>query len=114
MHRQKRWRRFGASLLLVVFLVVTKEYIITLQNRPKWGTVKEEMYEGQMVLVADPDAPRTHWNLARIEEKLPSTDNITRRYMVKMPNGHILERHHNVLVPLELEYQDEKEENVSL
>ena len=83
------------------------EYITTLQNRPKWGAVRDEMYEGQLVLVAGPDLPRTHWNLGRIEEKMPSLDNITRRYMVRMPNGHVLERHHNILVPLELEYKDE-------
>ena len=87
------------------------EYIVTLQNRPKWGSVRDEMYEGQLVLVSGPDIPRTHWNLGRIEEKVPSSDGITRRYRVKMTNGHVLERHHNILVPLELEYQDEKEGN---
>ena len=85
-----------------------EEYIVTLQNRPKWGAVKEEMYEGQLVLVAEPNMPRTHWNLGRVEEKVPSPDGITRRYKVKMTNGHVWERHHNVLVPLELEYKDEK------
>ena len=36
-------------------------------------------------------------------EKLPSPDLITRRYRVKLPDNRECERHHNVLVPLELE-----------
>ena len=47
------------------------------------------------------DIPRTQWNLGRVEDKIPSTDHITRRYKIQMPDGRTFERHHNLLVPLE-------------
>ena len=64
---------------------------------------------GQLVLVSGPDKPRTQWNLGRVEEKMPSTDQITRRYKIRMPDGRTFERHHNLPIPLELEYGDEKD-----
>ena len=73
------------------------------------GESPNELYEGQLVLISGPDTPRTHWNLGRVEGKVPANDQITRRYKIRMPNGNVLERHHNLLVPLELEYGDERE-----
>ena len=41
--------------------------------------------------------------LGRMDKKLPSHDNVPRRYIVRLPDGCTSEQHHNVLVPLELE-----------
>ena len=70
--------------------------------------VKDTFYVGQIILLSDPVVPRTQWNLGRILEILPSSDGIPRRYKVKMIDGRILERHHNRLIPLELEDKDVK------
>ena len=86
------------------------EYLVTLQNRPKWLKVKDTFYVGQIILLSDPVVPRTQWNIGRILEILPSSDGIPRRYKVKMIDGRILERHHNRLIPLELEEKDVKKE----
>ena len=82
-----------------------KEYLITLRTRQKWHKYQTEFYVGQLVLISGPNTPRTHWNMGRVEEKLQSVDGITRRYKVKLSDGRVFERHHNVLVPLELEYE---------
>ena len=89
----------------------TKEYLLTLQDRPKWVKIQKELYLGQLVLISEPNLPRTHWRLGRVESKLPSLDLITRRYKIKLPDGRFLERHHNVLIPLELEYETGKGDN---
>ena len=83
----------------------TTEYLTTLQNRQKWHKSQEEFYLGQLVLISGPNAPRTQWHIGRVEEKLPSLDSITRRYRIRLPDGRVLERHHNVLVPLEMEHE---------
>ena len=87
------------------------EYLVTLRNRQKWLKVQKELYIGQLVLISGPNTSRAKWPLGRVEDKLPAIDGITRRYMIRMPEGNVLERHHNLLVPLELEYPA-LEENV--
>ena len=79
------------------------EYLANLRTRQKWHKTQTEFYIGQLVLIAGPDLPRTHWRIGRVMEKLPFPDLITRRYRVKLPDNRECERHHNVLVPLELE-----------
>ena len=79
------------------------EYLITLLKRSKWHKTQQDLYIGQLVLIAGPDKPRTHWQIGRVDKHLPSHDNVLRRYIVKLPDGRTFERHHNALVPLELE-----------
>ena len=68
-----------------------EEYLVSLRDRQKWGKAQTELYEGQLVLISGPDTPRTHWNLGRVEGKVPANDQITRRYKIRMPNGNVLE-----------------------
>ena len=79
------------------------EYLMSLLKRSKWHKTQQDLYIGQLVLIAGPDKPRTHWQLGRVDKQLPSHDNVSRRYIVKLPDGRTFERHHNVLIPLELE-----------
>ena len=79
------------------------EYLTQLGNRPKWKNYQTPFYDGQVVIVVDSHAPRTHWNLGVVTGALPSDDGIPKRYLVRISSGKIIEKHHNRLVPLELE-----------
>ena len=79
------------------------EYLSVLQNRTKWHKIQTPLYDNQIVLMVENNAPRTNWNLGIITGALPSEDGLPRRYMVRMGNGKVVERHHNRLIPLELE-----------
>ncbi|VDL84225.1 unnamed protein product [Nippostrongylus brasiliensis] len=64
--------------------------------------------QGMVVLLADPNLPRNTWKMGRISALKESTDNAVREVELKMPNGRTLRRPVNVLVPLEL--QDEEQQ----
>ena len=76
-----------------------EEYLTALRERQKWHKVQKKFHIGQLVLIAGPDKPRTHWQIGRIDDKLPSSDTITHCYMVKTAEGSTLQRHHNTLIP---------------
>ncbi|XP_032235493.1 uncharacterized protein LOC116617159 [Nematostella vectensis] len=61
----------------------TSEYLPTLMERTKWTTVRENLKEGDVVLLADENFRRGEWPLARVMEVLPSSDGRVRSAMVK-------------------------------
>ena len=82
------------------------EYLTVLQNRSKWKCFQIPLFDGQLVLMVESNAPRTDWNMGIVVGALPSDDGIPRRYSVRMANGKVVERHHNRLIPLELEGEE--------
>ena len=82
------------------------EYLTVLQNRSKWKCFQIPLFDGQLVLMVESNAPRTDWNMGIVVGALPSDDGIPRRYNVRMANGKVVERHHNRLIPLELEGEE--------
>ena len=56
----------------------TQEYLPLLQARQKWTLVKRNFQQGDVVLVADTNAPRGSWMLARVTEALPDSNGLVR------------------------------------
>ena len=61
----------------------SSEYLSRLQQRPKWTIKQAELQIGDLVLVKDDRLPPSKWSLARILEKHPGRDGLTRVYTVK-------------------------------
>lgn len=64
-----------------------QEYLLTLQQRYKWQIEKKEPDVGSVVLVKDERLPPGKWLLARITEKHPGKDGLTRVVTVKYKDG---------------------------
>ncbi|RCN35933.1 hypothetical protein ANCCAN_18196 [Ancylostoma caninum] len=58
---------------------------------------------GTVVLLVDEDQPRKTWRMGRISALKTSRDNAIREAEMTLPNGHVLRRAFNLLVPLEIE-----------
>jgi len=56
----------------------TREYIPTLQLRQKWHEPVRNIKTGDVVLLADDNAPRHTWNLGRVSKTYSSADNLVR------------------------------------
>ena len=82
-----------------------KEYLQTLLPRTKWKKSTPRLYIGQIVLLVD-EQPRDEWRIARVERYISTDETHGRRYMVKTADGKQFERHHQHLVPLELECEE--------
>ncbi|KAK5984389.1 hypothetical protein GCK32_020896 [Trichostrongylus colubriformis] len=63
-----------------------------------------------VVLLQDENSPRTQWKMGVIQELCPGEDDKVRSVNVRTPNGRIVKRSINMLVPLEL---STTEENIS-
>jgi len=59
------------------------DYLHTLQQRPKWRVVNRLAKIGQIVLLRNPLAPPSHWELGRIIACHPGQDELTRVVTVK-------------------------------
>ncbi|CAG7727780.1 unnamed protein product [Allacma fusca] len=73
-HFWKRWHR---------------EYLHTLQQRPKWATTTENVKTGTMVLIKDDRLPPMKWKLGRILETHPGKDGLVRVVTVKIEEGEL-------------------------
>lgn len=81
----KRWRRVQ-ELIRHVWRRWLREYIPTLQSRPKWNATKKNFTTGDIVLVVEPNASRGNWPLGIITEVFPGSDGNIRVVKVKI-NG---------------------------
>ena len=69
------WRRF------------TKEYLPSLTERKKWKEKKQNLKEGDVVLVAEPNQPRGVWPLDRIVSTHSGQDGLFRAVTVRTQHG---------------------------
>lgn len=67
MYARRCWRRVQ-HLSNVFWSRWKREYLVTLQQRPKWNEPRRNQRPGDVVLVKDDAAPRNSWSLAIIEE----------------------------------------------
>lgn len=81
------------------------EYLSRLNQRPKWLKKTAEFEIGDIVLLRDEHMPPSKWALARIIEKHPGRDNITRVYTVRY-NGKCTRRSVSNLCPLPISTKD--------
>ena len=95
---RNRWRRVQ-QLLDQVWSRWLKEYIPTLNKRPKWMEVVSDLQTGDVVLALESGVPTGRWPLGRIVETYPGKDGHTR--VAKIQCGEkTLTRPIHKLVPL--------------
>lgn len=82
------------------------EYLVQLQQRPKWATAKKNVQVGQLVLITNDNQPPTQWPLGRIPSVHPGTDGAVRVVSIKTKSDHI-KRPILRISPLPIEEADE-------
>ena len=80
---RRRWRQVQ-YLADVFWSRWRNEYLTLLQSRQKWLKEQSPLGEGDLVLVADNNLPRSQWSLGRIVEMLKSNDGRCRSAKVKI------------------------------
>lgn len=80
---KNQWKRVQA--LADTFWARWKsEYLNTLQSRQKWHTKRQNLKEGDVVLLKDKQARRHEWSLGRITKAFQSDDGLVRKVDVKV------------------------------
>ena len=67
-----------------------KEYLLALQERPKWNTVRPNMEVGDIVLLVDEDVKRNKWPMGRVVKVSPGDDGLVRKVDAKTSGSDIL------------------------
>ena len=79
---RKRWRQ--AQLLANDYWRRwLKEYVPTLQERPKWQQKKRNLHVRDIVLVVDDNVGRNQWALGRVQNVFPGADGLVRTVEVR-------------------------------
>ncbi|XP_066988222.1 uncharacterized protein [Macrobrachium rosenbergii] len=87
-YSRKRWRR--VQYLSDLFWSRWKrEYIVSLQQRPKWNKQQRNTREGDIVLLKDENTPRLHWPLARVTEVLPDSRGVVRSVKLRTQSSEL-------------------------
>lgn len=60
------------------------EYLHTLQSRQKWHTKKQNLKEGDIVLLKDKQARRHEWSMGVVTKAFQSDDGLVRKVDVKI------------------------------
>ncbi|KYN02013.1 hypothetical protein ALC62_07192, partial [Cyphomyrmex costatus] len=88
----------------------SRDYLHTLQQRPKWRTVLRLAKVGQIVLVRNELAPPSHWELGRIIRCHPGNDELTRVVTVKTSRSEYKRPIAKLcFLPVDLNTEDEKD-----
>ncbi|XP_033121384.1 uncharacterized protein LOC117120470 [Anneissia japonica] len=83
MYSNKRWRQIQ-YLSNVFWRRSLKEYLLSLQHRTKWHSIKPNLKVDDIVLILDENVPRSSWPLGRIVEVFTnSRDGLLRSAKVK-------------------------------
>ncbi|XP_043244107.1 uncharacterized protein LOC122392847 [Amphibalanus amphitrite] len=98
---RQRWRRLQ-QLNTEFWRRWLREYLPTLQVRQKWTEARQNLREGEVVLLLDPSAPRGNWPMARVERTYPGSDGLVRVLDVRTPKG-LLKRPVTKIIRLEME-----------
>lgn len=75
-----------------------KEYLLTLQERPKWQQSQSNVEVGRLVVVKDERLPPAKWMLARIIETHPGRDGRIRVVTLRCNNGTTKRSIHKICV----------------
>ncbi|XP_049879876.1 uncharacterized protein LOC126376494 [Pectinophora gossypiella] len=67
-----------------------KQYLVTLQNRPKWQNVQPNLKEGMLVLLRNENASPLKWPVGRIINVFPGKDGRVRALDIKTSKGSIV------------------------
>lgn len=77
--KQRFWRLWSA------------DYLHAVQQRNKWQTPRENLKEGDLVIIKNSNAPPAYWELGRVSRTFPGSDQLVRVAEVKTAR-HILRR----------------------
>ena len=95
---RERWRKVQAILSRVRDRWL-KEYLSTLNTRPKWTNVVKDLKDGDVVVVLDKDLTRGKWPLGRIVATFPGKNGHSRVAKVQLGSKSLVRPIHK-LVPL--------------
>ena len=82
--------RMAQALTDMIWRRWRKEYLPSLAIRSKWNKEERNLKEGDLILIKNDDAPRSHWPLGRILKTFPGRDGRVRMAEVKTPNGTLM------------------------
>ena len=83
---RRRWRQ-AQQLAEHFWKRWHKEYLPTLMRRGKWSRESRRIELGDTVLIAENNAPRGRWPLARVVKVFPGSDGRVRAVELKTKNG---------------------------
>ncbi|KAK3748971.1 hypothetical protein QZH41_006839 [Actinostola sp. cb2023] len=78
LYSRKRWRRVQ-YLANEFWLRWKKEFLQTLQQRPKWIPTNRNMKIDDIVIIKEESQPRNRWQLARVADTYPGDDGLVRK-----------------------------------
>ena len=81
-YSKKRWRQMQ-FLADTFWRRWVREYLPALQQRQKWTQPNRSLQVGDIVLIADKDAPRCSWQMGRVEDVYPGKDGLVRSARIK-------------------------------
>lgn len=61
-----------------------QQYLSTLQSRPKWTNLHDNMKEGDIVLLKDSEVKRSCWPMAVVERTFPSDGKCVRKVQIRV------------------------------
>lgn len=101
MNRLSRFQ-FMQRLLQDFWDTWSHEYLVRLQQRPKWKQPHANMKAGQLVLIKEDNLPPSRWILGRITQTFPGKDGLVRAAEVKCKNTTVSRPIHKLcLLPIE-------------
>jgi len=80
---RRRWRRVQ-HLANEFWSRWRADFLPTLQERRKWTTPRDNLREGDVVLVIDEDAPRSKWPMGRIVSVRTGSDGLVRSVCIAL------------------------------
>lgn len=86
-----------------------REWLPTLNHRPKLQEEQRDVHVNDVVLVVAPDTPRGPWTLGRVLEVFPGKDKHVRTVRIKVGRTELI-RLITRICPLELIAEDTREE----
>ncbi|XP_039616483.1 uncharacterized protein LOC120533641 [Polypterus senegalus] len=102
---RRRWRQ-SQVLTEQFWSSFVKYYLPSLQARQKWHKEPQNLREGMVVMLVDPQLPRALWLIGRIVRTFPSPDGHVRAVEVKVKDR-LYTRPVARLIPLpDIEHQD--------
>lgn len=70
---RRRWRH-SQVLAEIFWSAFVRQYLPSLQDRPKWWSDSRELSVGQVGLVVDPRFPRASWPVGTMTKTYPALD----------------------------------------
>ena len=85
-HPQRRWKHIQ-SVVATFWKRWSREYLSTLQTRKKWRQERENLKEGDLVLVTSENYPHLQWPLGRVVRIYTGNDDVCRAATIRTAKG---------------------------